>query len=219
MTKKILIDETVVKQVLGWIEDAAVVLSHTSTAIQGGLGAEAEGVGGCSVKVLKDLREALEVNNKGVNALVEQPAPSQYGSPELQAMIVARAMAQQAAEPVAGKTRPLGYLPKWSVDRLTGDMGKVADPLVWGLYTHVYLSSVEHGVAIYTSPQSAATQPVADEQRDAARYRWLRENRATLLITGFFGNGCINRAIDEVDKAIDRAIEAAHGITSTNKGE
>ena len=38
---------------------------------------------------------------------------------------------------------------------------------------------------------------------DAARYRWLREHREVLLLTGFFGNGCINRTIDEVDTAID----------------
>lgn len=51
--------ESAARQALEWIEDAAVVLGRTSTAIQGGIGAEAEGVGGCSVKVLKDLREAL----------------------------------------------------------------------------------------------------------------------------------------------------------------
>lgn len=47
------------EQALEWIEDAVVVLSHTSTAIQGGIGAEAEGVGGCSVKVVDALRTAL----------------------------------------------------------------------------------------------------------------------------------------------------------------
>lgn len=103
MTKKILIDEAVVKQVLEWIEDAAVVLSHTSTAIQGGLGAEAEGVGGCSVKVLKDLREVLEVNNKGVNALAEQPDYSicpTCGGMASDPIVPVEAR-QQAPEPVA----------------------------------------------------------------------------------------------------------------------
>lgn len=57
---KILVDEAAVKLALEWIEDAAAVLSRTSTAIQGGLGAEAEGLGGCSVKVAAALREALE---------------------------------------------------------------------------------------------------------------------------------------------------------------
>ena len=47
------------KLALEWIEDAAAVLSRTSSAIQGGLGAEAEGLGGCSVKVATALREAL----------------------------------------------------------------------------------------------------------------------------------------------------------------
>lgn len=44
---------------LEWIEDAVVVLSRTSSAIQGGIGAEAEGVGGCSVSVVKALKAAL----------------------------------------------------------------------------------------------------------------------------------------------------------------
>ncbi len=43
-------------------------------------------------------------------------------------------------------------------------------------------------------------------RRDAERYRWLCENRDVLLLTGFFGNGCINRTIDEVHAAIDDAI-------------
>lgn len=47
------------EQALAWIEDAVVVLSHTSTAIHGGIGTEAEGVGGCSVAVVEALRSAL----------------------------------------------------------------------------------------------------------------------------------------------------------------
>lgn len=38
---------------------------------------------------------------------------------------------------------------------------------------------------------------------DALRYRWLKENRSTLLVTGFFGNGCINKGVDDVDAEID----------------
>lgn len=41
---------------------------------------------------------------------------------------------------------------------------------------------------------------------DAARYRWLCENRDVLLLTGFFGDGCINRTIAEVHAAIDAAM-------------
>jgi len=38
---------------------------------------------------------------------------------------------------------------------------------------------------------------LTEANKDAARYRWLRENRDVLLLTGFFGNGCINRTISE----------------------
>jgi hypothetical protein len=47
------------KLALEWIEDAVVVLSHTSSAIQGGIGVEAECVGGCSVKAITAIKEAL----------------------------------------------------------------------------------------------------------------------------------------------------------------
>lgn len=74
--------------------------------------------------------------------------------------------------------------------------------------------------AILASPP--ITRPlIAEAARDgvagdapakgAARYEWLREKRAVLLITGFFGNGCINRTIEEVDDAIDAAIAASKG--------
>ena len=55
MSKK----DAALKLALEWIEDAVVVLSHTSSSVQGGVGAEAEGVGGCSVKVVAAIREAL----------------------------------------------------------------------------------------------------------------------------------------------------------------
>ena len=48
-------------------------------------------------------------------------------------------------------------------------------------------------------------EPTNDEI-DAARYRWLRENRDVMLVTSFFGNGCINRTVEEVDSAIDSAM-------------
>lgn len=44
---------------------------------------------------------------------------------------------------------------------------------------------------------------------DAYRYNWLKNNRAVLLITGFFGNGCVNKTITDVDTAIDTAMAAA----------
>jgi hypothetical protein len=47
------------KLALEWIEDSVVLLSHTSSAIQGGIGVEAECVGGCSVKAITAIKEAL----------------------------------------------------------------------------------------------------------------------------------------------------------------
>ncbi len=48
---------------------------------------------------------------------------------------------------------------------------------------------------------------------EAARYRWLKENRDVMLLTSFFGNGCINRSLEEVDAAIDDAMTANAEVT------
>lgn len=130
-----------------------------------------EGFGRVAMRKLNDLREKGYAINGVSIATISEAGETQLGAVTTGGRVLW--WPQQATEPVAGQTRPLGYLPKWSVDRLTGDMGKVADPLVWGLYTHVYLSSVDHSVAIYTSPQSAATQPLTDEQW---LKRWTRES-------------------------------------------
>lgn len=45
-------------------------------------------------------------------------------------------------------------------------------------------------------------------EKDAARYRWLRENYEVLLVTGFFGNGCINKTIEDVEAVIDDDMRA-----------
>ena len=45
--------------------------------------------------------------------------------------------------------------------------------------------------------------------RDARRYGELRKNHTTSLIIMFFGNGCINRTIEEVEAVLD--IDAMRG--------
>lgn len=65
------------------------------------------------------------------------------------------------------------------------------------------------GTKLYTAPPSLDAEDVALRE-DAERYRLLRERRAVALLTAFFGNGCINRTIAEVDEAIDAA-RAAEG--------
>jgi hypothetical protein len=56
--------------------------------------------------------------------------------------------------------------------------------------------------------RAQAAEAEAERLRaDAERYQHLRSERPTLLITGFFGNGCVNRTIEEVDAAIDAALE------------
>ena len=55
-------------------------------------------------------------------------------------------------------------------------------------------------------------QRTADSvQEDAARWRFLCEKYDVSLLTTFFGNGCINKKIDDVNRAIDTAMEAKHG--------
>lgn len=47
------------------------------------------------------------------------------------------------------------------------------------------------------------------DDRDGERYRWLKENRDVMLLTSFFGNGCVNRTVEEVDAYIDDVRAAA----------
>ena len=53
------------------------------------------------------------------------------------------------------------------------------------------------------------THPTPDESvlRDAERYRWLRDNKHVTLVTGFFGNCCINKSMDDVNEDIDAAMK------------
>ena len=37
---------------------------------------------------------------------------------------------------------------------------------------------------------------------DAEQYRWWKENRQTTLIVAMFGNGCINKTIEDVEAAV-----------------
>lgn len=51
----------------------------------------------------------------------------------------------------------------------------------------------------------------AQLEKDAGRWRFLCEKYDVSLLTTFFGNGCINKKIDDVNRAIDTAMEAKHG--------
>ena len=77
------------------------------------------------------------------------------------------------------------------------------------LAAHAELDAISAAIGTndYLDPPDGGSVPLAEQvarmAKDAARYRWLRENRNVLLLTGFFGNGCINRTVDEVDAQID----------------
>lgn len=61
---------------------------------------------------------------------------------------------------------------------------------------------------------NAVTVPadkLAELQREAARYRWLRTRRDVTLITMFFGNGCVNKTIEMAEAEMDKAM-AADGV-------
>ena len=85
---------------------------------------------------------------------------------------------------------------------------------------------------LYTSPP-AQRKPLTDEQKDATRYRWLRNPTTEValvldkrtnwvppdeVVPGVGGYWEYEyRAGEDLDEAIDRAIEAAHGITGEKK--
>lgn len=52
----------------------------------------------------------------------------------------------------------IGWLPKWALGRLTGEIGSVADPVTWGIDTHIYKSNkpVPDCVPIYAEAAAPA---------------------------------------------------------------
>lgn len=84
------------------------------------------------------------------------------------------------------------------------------------LFTHKGMQASEGGEAIEMPADAHVMRTMAHKadasdgyRVDAERYRRLRDQRQTMLIVGFFGNGCVNRTIEEVDAAIDAARQAA----------
>lgn len=81
-------------------------------------------------------------------ALAEQPAPSQYGSPELQALIVARAMEKNAAEQPA-QQEPMAWIERdMSCDDFDPDSVTCQKPYI--------AAEGWEWVPLYTTPQPPA---------------------------------------------------------------
>lgn len=144
MTKKILIDEAVVKQALEALKPLTADAELRGDSFPEGN--ELHRMADAGFKTLTALREALEVDNKGVNALTEQ-----------------------AAEPVAW---PEHEFIQWGAKKY-GPLLRAAIEL---------LADVDNNLEVKDSPQKFGVP---------------------------FGKLVALRA----------AIEAAHGITSTNKGD
>lgn len=70
------------------------------------------------------------------------------------------------------KGEPIGYVPRWAVDRLTGKMGAAADPITWGLYAPIMSRPCPNYVGIYTSPQVP---------EDTALLDFMEERRVSLI--------------------------------------
>ena len=64
---------------------------------------------------------------------------------------------------------------------------------------------------VHRKARSKLFLQVRELEKDAGRYRFLCEKYDVSLLTTFFGNGCINKKIDDVNRAIDTAMEVKHG--------
>jgi hypothetical protein len=76
------------------------------------------------------------------------------------------------------------------------------------------------GVWVSGADYDVLAAQMAGLRADAERYRWLRAHRPVLLLTGFFGNGCMNKNIHEVDATIDAklALPAPPAATTHKSG-
>ena len=52
-------------------------------------------------------------------------------------------------------------------------------------------------------------------KKDAARYRWLRDERSVTIDTMLHGNGCRARSADELDAAIDERMKTPNYNSAT----
>lgn len=197
MTKKILIDEAVVKQALEALESTGRFLHHCWCDVQMNeysfdkLNKQMEIVDA----EITALRGALEVNNKGVNALAEQSA-------------------QQAAESVA-------RCPQDIIDAITayGDARAGQDAINAPTTSHERLADCIRLVRGVLTKQMAPTQQDGTNGVVALQPLTDDELRNVLRNTNhMIRNAMYGSFWPELEQAC-RAIEAAHGITSTNKGE
>lgn len=75
------------------------------------------------------------------------------------------ALREALAEPQGGQ-QPVAWIPKWAHDRLTGQLGAVADPVTWGINSPLYAAPTNDAVALYTHPAPDHTA-LLREARDA----------------------------------------------------
>jgi len=70
-----------------------------------------------------------------------------------------------------------------------------------------HIKQLEQELAEAKKESLASKQDSLAALNDQARYQWLLENCKITLLTYFFGNGCINKAIKDAENVIDAAIK------------
>ena len=59
------------------------------------------------------------------------------------------------AAPSVPSGEPVAWAPQWAIDRLTGQLGAVADPVTWGVNAPLYVRAVPHCAPIYLAAPAA----------------------------------------------------------------
>jgi hypothetical protein len=82
--------------------------------------------------------------------------------------------------------------------------------LNWGSDPEEYVEQFRAALAtLAASPSTTRQQEVGSDALDARRYRWLRKNREVTMIVSCFGNGCVNKTIEDAEAKLDAAMAAA----------
>lgn len=106
----------------------------------------------------------------------------------------------EAAAPEGAQGVELWVSPE-GLDRLTRESRSSRPTIACTRVWNCEYRSEGATVRLYTTPPQP--HDAARDREDAERYRWLCKKREVMLLTAFFGNGCINRTIAEVDAVID----------------
>ncbi|MEY4720061.1 MAG: hypothetical protein RL563_2679 [Pseudomonadota bacterium] len=117
-----------------------------------------------SIEAMKMALEALQYPWKS------QPHTVVNAITALRAAIAEAAMQRLTDVQQEMEQQPVAWVPQWAHDRLTGQLGAVANPLTWGVDAPLFARQTDDTVPLFTHPPRREWVGLTDEEmRQAAQ--------------------------------------------------